>query len=150
MILDTLENAKRYYSLNPFFEKAFDYLQTADLQAILPGTYSIDGDFLRAIYSDKMGMSAAESIQKFECHNKHIDIQYCVRGKESIGWKPRASCLAPKGEYNPTKDVLYFNDAPDTFFGLTDGQFAIFYPDDVHAPMIGEDTIRKVVIKVLI
>ena len=150
MILDTLENAKRYSSLNPFFEKAFDYLQTADLHAILPGTYSIDGDFLRAIYSDKMGMSAAESIQKFECHNKHIDIQYCVRGKESIGWKPRASCLAPKGEYNPTKDVLYFNDAPDTFFGLTDGQFAIFYPDDVHAPMIGEDTIRKVVIKVLI
>ena len=30
------------------------------------------------------------------------------------------------------------NDTPDTFFQLTDGQFAIFFPEDVHAPMIGE------------
>jgi len=34
------------------------------------------------------------------------------------------------------------------YFALTDGQFAIFFPEDVHAPMIGEDEIRKLVIKV--
>jgi YhcH/YjgK/YiaL family protein len=36
------------------------------------------------------------------------------------------------------------------FFQLTDGQFAIFFPEDVHAPMIGEGEIKKVVIKVKI
>jgi len=41
-------------------------------------------------------------------------------------------------------------DAPDMFFGLTDGQFVIFFPEDVHAPMIGEDEIKKLVIKVKI
>ena len=33
------------------------------------------------------------------------------------------------------------------YFQLTDNQFGIFYPEDVHAPMIGEGEIKKVVIK---
>jgi beta-galactosidase beta subunit len=44
---------------------------------------------------------------------------------------------------------LFFEDAPDFFFKLYPGQFGIYFPDDVHAPMIGEGKIRKVVIKVL-
>jgi YhcH/YjgK/YiaL family protein len=34
------------------------------------------------------------------------------------------------------------------FFQLTDGQFAIFFPEDVHAPMIGVGEIKKLVVKV--
>jgi biofilm protein TabA len=150
MIIDSLDNAQKYFAMNPLFEKAFAYIGTVDLAGVEPGKYEIDGDNLRAIFSDKQGMSAAESILKFECHNKHIDIQLCIRGKETFGWKPRGSCLAQKGEYNPDKDVLFYNDAPDTYFSLTDGQFVIFYPEDVHAPMIGEDEIKKLVIKVKI
>ena len=150
MIIDTLDNAHKYFAVNPLFEQAFAYIDTVDLTNIEPGKYEIDGDNLRAIYSDKSGMSAAESILKFECHNKHIDIQLCIRGKETIGWKPRGSCLAPKGEYNPEKDVLFYSDAPDTYFGLTAGQFVIFFPEDVHAPMIGDAEIKKLVIKVKI
>ena len=67
-----------------------------------------------------------------------------------MGWKPRGTCLAEKGSYNPDKDVLFYNDAPDMFFGLTDGQFVIFFPEDVHAPMIGEEEIKKLVVKVKI
>ncbi len=37
---------------------------------------------------------------------------------------------------------------PDMYFKLTAGQFAIFFPEDVHAPMIGEGTIKKLIIKV--
>jgi beta-galactosidase beta subunit len=33
-------------------------------------------------------------------------------------------------------------------FTLNSGEFVIFYPEDVHAPMIGEDEIKKMVIKV--
>ena len=95
-------------------------------------------------------MTAAESVAKFECHNKNIDIQLCIRGTEQIGWKPRQECRDPKGEYNDEKDVQFYNDAPDMFFQLTDGQFAIFFPEDVHAPMIGDSEIKKLVIKVKI
>jgi biofilm protein TabA len=67
-----------------------------------------------------------------------------------MGWKPRSTCIAPRGEYNAEKDVLFYDDKPDMFFRLTDNQFVIFYPEDVHAPMIGEGMIKKLVIKVKI
>ena len=69
---------------------------------------------------------------------------------ETYGWKPREKCKMQNGAYNPEKDVRFFSDAPDMFFQLTDGQFAVFFPEDVHAPMIGEGEIKKVVIKVKI
>lgn len=151
MIVDTLANASKYSSLHPLFAKAFAYINSTDLVNTPIGKYDI-ADGLKAIFSDKAGMSAAESIAKFECHDKNIDIQLCISGKETIGWKPRNNCTAPKGEYNPEKDVSFFNDVPDMYFQLTNGQFAIFYPEDVHAPMIAVDdnTIRKLVIKVKI
>lgn len=151
MIIDSLANAAKYYSVHPLFEKAFAYIRETDLNAIETGKYEIS-DGLKAIISEKPGMSAAESIAKFECHDKHIDIQLCIRGKETIGWKPRQSCTVPKGEYNPEKDVNFYSDVPDMYFQLTDGQFGIFFPEDVHAPMIAvdESPIRKLVIKVRI
>ena len=150
MILDSLASASKYASLNPLFAKAFAYIASVDLNALEIGKFDIDGADLRGIVSDKKGTTAEESIAKFECHNAHIDIQVCIRGKETMGWKPRSTCKEQKGEYNPEKDVLFYNDAPDMYFGLTDNQFVIFYPEDVHAPMIGEDAIKKLVIKVRI
>ena len=149
MIIDTTANAAKYFSVHPLFSKAFDYINNTDLQKIEDGKYEIDAD-LKAIFSNKNGMEAAESIAKFECHDKHIDIQLCIKGKEQMGWKPRNDCKDQKGEYNPEKDVLFYNDAPDMYFELTDNQFAIFFPEDVHAPMIGDGEIKKLVIKVKI
>jgi biofilm protein TabA len=151
MIIDSLANASKYTSLHPLFAKALEYIKATNLVQIEPGKYDIS-EGLKAIISEKPGMSAAESIAKFECHNKNIDIQFCVKGKETIGWKPRQNCTAPKGEYNPEKDVSFYNDVPDMYFQLTTNQFAIFFPEDVHAPMIAvdEEPIRKLVIKVKI
>lgn len=150
MILDSLSAADTYAALHPLFAKAFAYIRSVDLASLEVGKFDIDGNNLRGIVSDKNGMKAEESTAKFECHNQHIDIQVCIRGNETIGWKPRGNCILPKADYNPEKDVMYYNDAPDMFFGITDNQFAIFYPDDVHAPMIGEGMIKKLVIKVKI
>lgn len=150
MIIDTLQNASRYFSVNPLFEKAFEYNQKTDLNTIVMGRYEIDGGNLKAIFSNKKGMTAAESVAKFECHDKNIDIQLCIHGNEQIGWKPRGNCKMPNGHYNSEKDVRYFRDKPDMYFQLTDRQFAIFFPEDVHAPMIGEGEIKKLVIKVKI
>ena len=148
MIIDTLDNSARYDCVHPLFVKAFEYINSLDLSTIAEGKYEIQGDNLRAIVSNKKGMTASESAAKFECHDKHIDIQFCINGVEKIGWKPRGACSSQRGEYNPEKDVLFYNDTPEMYFELRDGQFAIFYPEDVHAPMIGDGMIKKVVIKV--
>jgi len=148
MIIDTIANAHKYFGVHPLFEQAFAYITSTDLLNAEVGKSDIDGDNLKAIISNKPGVTAEESTAKFECHNKNIDIQLCIKGVEQIGWKPREKCVAPKGEYNPEKDVLFYGDAPDMYFQLTDGQFVIFFPEDVHAPMIGEGEIKKLVIKV--
>ena len=150
MIIDTIKNASKYDSVHPLFAKAFEYISKTDLNAIEPGKYEIDGDNLKAAYSNKNGMTAEESVSKFECHNKHIDIQVCINGVETFGWKPRENCKTPNGGYNEAKDVQLYNDQPDMFFQLTNGQFVILFPEDVHAPMIGDAEIKKVVIKVKI
>lgn len=149
MIIDTLQNASKYFPVHPLFAKAFEYIKETELANAPDGKLDI-ADGLKAIFSNKPGMSAEASVAKFECHNQHIDIQFCISGVETIGWKPREKCVAENGGYNPEKDVQLYHEQPDMYFQLTNGQFAIFFPDDVHAPMIGEGNIKKLVIKVKI
>lgn len=151
MIIDTLANADKYTSIHPLFAKAFEYIKSQNLADMEIGKFDV-ADGLKAIVAEKVGMAAAESIAKFECHNKNIDIQLCIRGNETIGWKPRSTCTSQKGEYNSEKDVVFYNDAPDMYFNLTDNQFAIFFPEDVHAPMIAvnDQPVKKLVMKVKI
>ena len=149
MIIDTIANAAKYYSLHPSFQKAFEYIKNNDLENTNDGTLEMPEN-LRAFVTTGQGKTAETSLMKFECHDLNIDIQYCITGKETFAWKPREKCNVPNGDYNPDKDVRFFSDAPDMFFELTDGQFAIMYPEDVHAPMIGGGEIKKLVIKVKI
>jgi biofilm protein TabA len=151
MIIDSIENANKYTSVHPLFAKAFEYIASVDLANIVIGKYEI-ADGLLAIFSDKIGITAAESTAKFECHDKNIDIQLCINGHETFGWKSRNHCTILKAEYNPDKDVSFYGDEPDMFFQLKNGQFVILFPEDVHAPMIAanDQSIKKLIIKVRI
>jgi biofilm protein TabA len=149
MVIDTIQNWQRYVLLHPLFERAFKHMLSIDWQEKEPEKYELSND-LRGILTNQPGKSMADSLSKFECHNAHIDIQYCISGQEKIGWKSRGSCKSPKGMYDPIKDVQFFEDQPDFYFTLQDHQFAIFFPEDVHAPMIGDGLIKKLVLKVTI
>ena len=149
MIIDTINNASKYFSVHPLFRSAFEYIEQTDLVNAPDDKLEI-AKGLKAIFSNKTGMTAEASVAKFECHDQHIDIQLCINGVETIGWKPREKCRTENGGYNPEKDVQLYNEQPDMYFQLTNGQFAIFFPGDVHAPMIGDGQIKKLVIKVKI
>lgn len=148
MIVDDLAQAFKYEQIHSRFKTAFDYLRQTTLEDLTPGKNDIDGENIFAIVVNESLVSILESSSEFECHNTYIDIQYVFAGEETIGWKSRASCVEPRGIYDPNKDVLFYEDAPDCFFKLHPGQFGIYFPEDVHAPMIGEGNIRKIVIKV--
>lgn len=147
MIIDTFENAGKYSWVHPLFARAFEYIKSQNLESMEPGTYQIDGERLRVIVANGPGVTAKESAAHFECHNKHIDIQLCISGTEQMGWKPRSRCMQPRGEYSEEKDVLFYGDTPDMYFTLKKQQFVVFFPEDVHAPMISEGEIRKLVVK---
>jgi biofilm protein TabA len=148
MIIDSLSNADKYVGLHEKFAKAFEFVKSLDFETVQVGKNEIDGPDLHASVSLKDGVEAADA--KFEAHNNNIDIQVCLAGTETLGWKPRERCTDVKVEYSPEKDVIFYADKPDTYFQLNAGEFAIFYPEDVHAPMIGEGQIKKVVVKVKI
>lgn len=145
MIIDSLENSGKYVSVHPLFAKAFDWINSQDLATLEVGKYEIDEN-LKAAISNKEGVTPDAA--KFECHNNWIDIQVCISEREKMGWSARSLCTQAVGEYNAEKDVLFFNDKPGMYFELQANQFAVFFPEDVHAPMIGEGQIKKLVIKV--
>ena len=146
MIIDTLANAEKYIGLHRNFQKAFEFIRSKDWSTVEPGKFPIQGDELHASVSLKDGVKTNDA--QFEAHNHYIDIQVCPAGSEKLGWKPRKNCKEQKTAYDPEKDVTFYSDRPETYFELHEGQFAIFFPDDVHAPMIGEGPIRKLVVKV--
>jgi YhcH/YjgK/YiaL family protein len=148
MIVDSLENAYKYIDMHKSFAKAFQFINNTNFNTIEAGKYPIDGPGLHAAVSVKDGVKAEEA--KYEAHNSYIDIQVCPKGSETIGWKPRQKCKKIKAPYNPEKDVTFYETEPDTLFKLHAGQFVIFFPEDVHGPMIGEGPIKKLVVKVKI
>ena len=148
MILDKIENAALYLSLNPGFEKAFDFINKNDFSNFLPGKYDIAGDEIFVLVNEYETKNAQDSYP--EAHKKYIDIQLLISGTEKIGF---ASFIGQKvvTEYNETKDISFF-DAPVDFFQLKTRMFAIFFNSDLHQPGIYVDMpemVKKVVVKVL-
>ena len=146
MILDTLANSALYEQAHPLFKKVFDFLKTSQLATMEPGRYEIDGDKAFAMIQEPENKPKAQC--KLECHRKYIDLQLVVSGNESMGWAPIAG-LGHALPFNEKDDAGFFKDAPQSWFDVRPGAFAIFFPTDAHAPNAGEGIHRKVVVKIL-
>ena len=145
MIKDTFTNHAKYHSLHPLFAKAFEYLQSADLADYDEGKYPIDGNDIYASVSEYVTKSEGQR----EGHVEFIDIQYIIKGSEIIGF-------APKNEQK--ESIPYSNERDIAFYEgdyepvkLSAGEFAIFFPDDLHLPCLKDgkpSVVKKVVVKV--
>lgn len=147
MILDNLNRLEFYSSLNPHFEKVHDFFQDNDLMDMADGRYEIDGDNAYVMIGDHNLKTEADATT--EAHDKYIDIQIVLRGSETHGWIDREECASVR-EVKPEKDLTFFNDRPTDMISLSAGQMVIFFPWDGHAPLIGEGTARKAIVKVAV
>lgn len=148
MILDILENAKRYSTLNKGFSKAIDFLLRPDLKELPVGKYDIDGERVYAMVSGDSGRKREDAL--LETHEKYIDIQLVLAGTDTMGWKPKSLCKKPSSEYDQEEDIQYFSDEPDAWIATKSGAFVIFFPEDAHMPLISSGQIHKVVVKVAV
>lgn len=148
MIFDHLENAKRYYALHPTFEAAFEFLRRKDLASLPAGRNEVDGDRLYAVVVRRQGKG--KDAAQLEMHKQYIDIQFTVSGTDVIGWKTTSSCAKTGLGIDKVKDLEFFTARPDTWITTPPTTFAIFYPEDAHAPLGGEGELQKVVMKVLL
>lgn len=148
MIIDTLKNADTYVALNHRFATAFAMLRRANIALFPEGRLEIDGDEIYANIIKGPGRTPEEG--KLETHDKYIDIQYVLSGTDTIGWKPRHDLAQPVNQPDPRDDVAFYDDEPDAWLTLRPGTFAICFPEDGHMPMISEDVLHKVVVKVAV
>ncbi|MFO0911830.1 MAG: YhcH/YjgK/YiaL family protein [Pirellulales bacterium] len=148
MILDQLNLLGRYASLHPGFAAAQVELERMLAQPPDDGRYGIDGERLLVIVARDQGRGRAASPLEF--HRRYIDIQVVLEGCEEIGWRPLADCRQLQQPYDDARDIGFYADRPDTWLSLPRGSFAIFYPDDAHAPLATETRVTKAVAKVAV
>jgi YhcH/YjgK/YiaL family protein len=149
MIADAFEQHHRYASLSPRFTAAFEFL--GKFPASEPdGRYDIDGNDCFALAQSYVTRPLAQA--KFEAHRKYIDIQFIQAGFETLLWSPLAALTQVTEPYAAEKDVAFYaNPSSSTPVNLHAGQFAIFFPEDGHAPGIElgrASPVRKIVIKI--
>lgn len=148
MILASIQDYPRYEGLHPLFKQAFEFLQSTDFDQLEDGRIELEGTRLYANVCTLVGKPKEEAL--LETHQQYIDIQMPLLGVEKIGFKPLAEVTETSKPYNEADDITFYADRPSAFTKIHPGQFAVYFPEDAHAPGIGKTGIRKVIVKVRI
>lgn len=148
MILGRLDNAWRWEKLHPAFPAAFTFLRQTGLNLLPKGRHEIDGNGLYAVVILDQGHGKDGA--RLEVHRRYIDIQYSVTAADLIGWKQAADCRDPEQPFDDERDFQLFRDTPDSWTVIPPGCFAIFFPEDAHAPQAADGAVHKVVVKVAV
>lgn len=145
MIIAQLSEFGRYQVLHHQFAKVNEFLKTYKFDVPNERVF-IDSEKLFLIPALDNAREKDKAL--LEAHNRYIDIQICLEGRETFGWKNRVDCVSPKGEFDDEKDIIFYDDKPSFYFDLIPNQLAIFFPEDCHAPLIGNGQIKKLIFKV--
>lgn len=146
MVIDKLENIEKYASLNPLFTQAIEFLKAHDLAALEIGKTELKGKDLLVNVAQTKPKTKEQA--KLETHRNFIDIQIPVSGVEVMGYTPVDACQPADAAYNAEKDITFFEGLAESYIEVKPGMFAIFFPQDGHAPGITPDGVKKVIVKV--
>ena len=141
------EFAKQYRSNTKYWNEAFDFLKTHDLNTIAKGKYTVDGDNVTV----SVTIDSSKNLDKtsWESHRKYIDLQYVIEGEELMGICPVADAKVTN-PYNEKKDAANYT-AEGKIYSATRNAFFLFFPGDAHRPNItpgGNKPVKKIVVKV--
>ena len=148
MIFDDLTNLHEYNLLPP---EAYVFIEKLNLHTP-DGKYQIT-DKIYANVETYLRKNEFDAI--LEAHKKYIDIQFLISGIERIDFT-NINGLKVLEEYDHIKDIMFFK-RPKTEIGslyLNGRNFAVFFPQDAHAPQIDtlalQNNVKKVVIKIAV
>lgn len=145
MVLGQLEHSERIESLHPQFKLVFDYIKSHDLLHAPLERITLDGDKL--FINNVNPECVAQEAQPLEAHRDYLDIHILLEGEERIGWKPINNCGTPSKAYDKEGDYMLFDEPASSYVDLRPGDFAIVWPEDAHAPLIGSGKVRKLIVK---
>lgn len=147
MIVDSINNAKKYFNLDKRFEKIFSYLASLTEDAGLG--WQDFGDF-------RIGVSECETFDKdnegnarsAEAHREYADIHYVISGDEGMGYANIES-MKSVCDYNSEQDYQLLS-GEVSLVHLRKGDFCLVFPEDAHIPQMtaGENRhLKKAVVK---
>ncbi|MGZ3871359.1 MAG: YhcH/YjgK/YiaL family protein [Mucilaginibacter sp.] len=139
--------AEQYHKNQAAWDKAFAFLRDSDLLKLKPGKYPIDGSDVYASITEAPSKEFEASA--WESHRNYIDLQYVIKGEETIGVAPVAKATVIK-PYNEAGDSANYN-AEGQYYIATPAVFFLFFSGDAHRPNIkvaGYDMVKKMVIKI--
>jgi len=90
---------------------------------------------------------------RLETHKRYVDIQIMLTGSERMDVTP-PDALVPDTEYDEEKDIRFYKriETPAVRLLMAPGNFALFFPQDAHAPQLTPHSealkVKKVVIKI--
>jgi len=151
MIIGNVENLHLVPFLPEKLKVAIEYVREMVTPDTQNGRYQLNND--GSFYLVMENKNRTSDMGKFEYHEKHIDIQLLLSGTEKIA----VSTREPHTEITENKldvsDVAFVSaPAEETSFVLQSGDFAIFYPYEIHKPLCitngKSEMIHKVVIKI--
>jgi YhcH/YjgK/YiaL family protein len=146
MICDYLNASARYTGLGLRFAVAFDYLQQANAGDFKVGKTVLIPDEVWASVVQKPGRVAAAA--GFEYHAQFTDVHLCLRGRERMGWREGPAGLAVRAAFKPDEDFGLYEGTPEEFIPMVIGRFVIFFPGELHAPLIADGELTKICVKV--
>ena len=136
-------------SLHPLLGELFEYVRTHDLLQVPAERITLRGADLLINIADARLLTA--EAQKLEVHRAYLDVHFPLSGPETFGWRPLGDiAVEPEAPFN-AEAAIALNPAPAaTYLTLHPGEFAIVWPEDAHAPIIGEGCLRKAIAKIKI
>jgi len=148
MIVDKVDNLDCYRGLSRNLDKAIDFLLKRHQDESAEGRHDIDGDAVFALFQTYMTKNAGDV--RFEAHRKYIDIQYLQKGEETI-YCANVQDLQTDTEYSAENDAEFLKDGESIPLRLSQGWFAILFPQDAHKPCCVRNTpqaVNKIILKV--
>ena len=146
MILGDLSDTKRVEALHPLLGKLFSYIKEHDFLSDSIGRIELDGD--RVFINNDYPILRSQSEQVVEVHRRYLDVHVPLDAPEIVGGKPLCDLKEVQQTYSEEKDCAFYSDRPSTYFTVYPGQFLIVFPEDGHAPIIGEGRLRKICAKI--
>lgn len=146
MILAKIDDAYRYYSIHPLLEPLFAYIGGNDLLHAPEGRIELQGN--RLFINNGVSALRAQESQGLEAHRLYLDVHIPLDGVERIGWTPADLLGEPTAAYNEQKDIARYAAPAETYFEVHPGEFCIVFPEDAHAPIVGEGSIHKATAKI--
>lgn len=146
MYIGEIEFWKEVQGISPRLQLLFDFLQDKNLAELPTGRIELSGDDV-FINSVETTLKRREE-QPLEAHRQYLDVHIPISQPETIGFSYVSSL--PSVSFDEANDCALYSSLAATYITVKPGEFCICFPNDAHAPLIGEGFQKKLIAKIKI